>query len=161
MLQLVQQQKIYPHEVVMNLPAIATEFLDVFIGLYAQSPNPSPMPRIHVYAFSTDESNPINDILHRAAGVLQCAPELLRYLQFVLYRLRSFIPFFSAGPDYAGHVVRDVAPKKVMVCLSFTLPVEVRVEIYLLCVICESLSIFLGCNEASFEGCYGDQRRQE
>lgn len=68
------------HEAIMNLPQNATDFLDVFIGLArrtptapiapattsddaaaaATKPNPfadpsQPLPRIHVYAFSTSE----------------------------------------------------------------------------------------------------------
>lgn len=127
------------HEAIMNLPANATDFLDVFIGLerrYAaaaaanpassSSPSPSPslsqQPRIHVYGFSS-AADVIADMVERAAASLRC-------------------PVSSLGPAVSenatmmattdvdnvacwGHVVRDVSPKKMMVCLSFRLPVEV------------------------------------
>jgi hypothetical protein len=83
----------------------------------------SVLPRIHVYAFSTLVEDPIGDIVRRSAGVLRCAPD-------------SIYPGAGAGkyagplPQCEGHIVRDVAPKKVMVCLSFTLPEEVREELW-------------------------------
>jgi tRNA (guanine37-N1)-methyltransferase len=104
----------------MNLPAIATEFLDAFIGLYRRyveqqqkkttgdSSTTPHMPRIHVYAFSTDPDQPIHDIVYRIAGTIHCDPSLI-----------------ESSVGFQGHVVRDVAPRKVMVCISFTLPQEV------------------------------------
>lgn len=77
------------------------------------------MPRIHVYAFSTYEDDPIGDIARRSATVLRCSANCL-------------YPGLADGGKYErplprceGYIVRDVAPKKVMVCLSFTLPKEV------------------------------------
>ena len=74
------------------------------------------LPRIHVYAFSTCTADPVSDIVRRTSGVLQCTPEAVLH--------------GSGGSDgsahtCSGHIVRDVSPKKVMVCLSFTLPLEV------------------------------------
>ena len=109
----------------MNLPQNATDFLDVFIGLgkrlgEARFAEWKELPRIHVYAFSTHVEDPVQDIVNRSAGVLQCDPALLKYTK-TTSESESVIDRDRA----VGHVVRDVSPKKVMVCLSFVLPREV------------------------------------
>jgi tRNA (guanine37-N1)-methyltransferase len=121
--ELVLQKRILPQEVIMNLPAIAIEFLDCFIGLYRKylnslsSSSPSstcyseeaiPLPRIHVYCFSSDPEDPVRDAVQRVAQVLYCSSQSIEESQ-----------------GFQGHIVRDVAPKKVMICISFQLPREV------------------------------------
>lgn len=131
-------KQVFFHEAIMNLPANATDFLDVFIGLETrykkvagksrgggggEAPSVSTdftLPRIHVYAFST-AADPVADIAARAASVLQCDVSLLEL---------TAAPApgeFDAMDAVAcwGHVVRDVSPKKLMVCLSFFLPRQV------------------------------------
>ena len=84
--------------VVMNLPASAVEFVDVFQGLYTGHRN-AVLPMIHCYCFSKSQS-PGEDAKEQVEKKL--------------------------GSRLAGqcsiHCVRDVSPKKVMVCVSFTLP---------------------------------------
>jgi tRNA (guanine37-N1)-methyltransferase len=119
--ELVLQKRTLPQEVIMNLPAIAIEFLDCFIGLYRKylnsypSSSPStyseetiPLPRIHVYCFSSDPENPVKDAVQRVAQVLHCSSQSI-----------------EESRGFQGHIVRDVAPKKVMICISFQLPREV------------------------------------
>jgi tRNA (guanine37-N1)-methyltransferase len=120
--ELVLQKRILPQEVIMNLPAIAIEFLDCFIGLYRKylhslpssssstcfSEETIPLPRIHVYCFSSDPEDPVKDAVQRVAQVLHCSSKSIEESQ-----------------GYQGHIVRDVAPKKVMICISFQLPREV------------------------------------
>jgi len=95
---------------VMNLPQTATDFLDAFIGLSTRYPNDLKdtirLPLIHVYAFSTAD-DPIDDIRRRCAISMRVD--------------ESILPMSTCS----GHIVRDVAPKKLMICLSFTLPQQV------------------------------------
>ncbi|XP_072533375.1 tRNA (guanine(37)-N(1))-methyltransferase [Salminus brasiliensis] len=93
--------------VIMNLPALALEFLDAFRGLLGQEPDRgnscgSNLPQVHCYGFSK-EDDPQKDVLERAEAALG-----------VSLQGRSTV-----------HMVRNVAPNKEMMCVSFTLPTEV------------------------------------
>ncbi|KAL2635902.1 hypothetical protein R1flu_007381 [Riccia fluitans] len=92
------------HHVPMNLPATALEFLDVFQGLLSRDHWKGPMPRIHCYCFMKAIENH-SDVLKRAEGIL-------------------------GGIIKDPHVwtVRDVAPNKIMLCISFDLPETVAFE---------------------------------
>lgn len=95
--QLLAAERQFTH-VLMNLPAIALEFLDVFVGRFDRWEGA--LPFVHVYCFSSAEDTEA-DVRARAEAVL-------------------------GGPLDADtttfHQVRDVSPKKVMMCLSFQLP---------------------------------------
>lgn len=96
------KQKISVH-VVMNLPALALEFLDAFRGLLHQEPHcDDNLPTVHCYGFSKEDS-PDKDMVERAS----------RSLGFPLEQRCSV------------HFVRNVAPNKDMLCVSFTIPKEV------------------------------------
>ncbi|XP_041828587.1 tRNA (guanine(37)-N1)-methyltransferase isoform X2 [Melanotaenia boesemani] len=89
--------------VVMNLPALALEFLDAFKGLLqGEPPCDQNLPTVHCYGFSKDE-NPKADVVKRASHSLG-------------YPLKN---------NYSVHFVRNVAPNKDMMCVKFTLPKEV------------------------------------
>ncbi|XP_059209797.1 tRNA (guanine(37)-N1)-methyltransferase isoform X2 [Centropristis striata] len=89
--------------VVMNLPALALDFLDAFRGLLHQEPPcEEKLPTVHCYGFSKDD-NPETDMVARASRSLG----------------------FPLKDRCSVHFVRNVAPNKDMMCVSFTLPKEV------------------------------------
>ncbi|KAG1709977.1 hypothetical protein DVH05_016986 [Phytophthora capsici] len=85
-------------QVLMNLPAIALEFLDAFPGQFDHWEGE--LPYIHCYCFSNADDVQ-QDVKERAEKIMggKLDPERTSF-----------------------HLVRDVAPKKVMVCISFQLP---------------------------------------
>ncbi|GMF36517.1 unnamed protein product [Phytophthora fragariaefolia] len=85
-------------QVLMNLPAIALEFLDAFPGQFDHWEGE--LPYIHCYCFSNADDVK-KDVKERAEKIMggELDPERTSF-----------------------HLVRDVAPKKVMVCISFQLP---------------------------------------
>jgi hypothetical protein len=79
----------------MNLPASATDFLDVFRGAFEREMwAEQRLPTVHVYAFSASE-DPKEDIRQRVTRMLGGDA--------------------SAAMEMQLHLVRDVAPKKLMV----------------------------------------------
>ena len=102
------------HHAIMNLPATAPEFLDAFRGFTNMV-----LPRIHVYCFAPKKSkvaanaNANDDtgidaiVTERCSRALGCPLDMVRHNVHV-------------------RIVRDVSPKKNMVCVSFDLPEEVR-----------------------------------
>ena len=92
--------------VLMNLPATAIEFLDVFVGLLrgAQEWWQRGAPLVHTYCFSSAVDRK-QDVLERVAVVLKCSVDDL--------------------VDASVREVRDVAPNKWMMCVSFRVPNEV------------------------------------
>ena len=81
--------------VIMNLPAIAIDFLDVFSSIACHKFNGNMM--IHCYCFSKKD-NPFKDAEDRVRRMLG-----------------------NKAQEYNVHLVRNVAPKKVMMCVSFKL----------------------------------------
>lgn len=92
---------------VMNLPALALEFLDAFKGLLVaesgkEASEECNLPKVHCYGFSKDD-DPKKDVVARASANLG----------------------FELEGCCSVHMVRNVAPNKEMMCVSFTLPREV------------------------------------
>ena len=91
--------------VIMNLPAMAVEFLDIFPGLLYDVPSylqgSIPDVFIHCHGFSKSE-DPAGDIRSRVEAILG----------------QSLV-----SPEI--HDVRDVAPNKEMMCISFLMPSSV------------------------------------
>jgi len=93
--------------VVMNLPSLAVHFLQFFRGLLsageARRPPPvSQLPVIHCYTFSR-AVDPATDAARMTAAALGLAS-------------------FDDLQDHAVRVVRNVAPGKEMLCVTFRLP---------------------------------------
>lgn len=86
--------------IVMNLPAKAVEFLSVFKSLLGgQQCGCELLPTVHCYCFSKD-SNPAKDVQQRAGAALGISLEACSTV----------------------HLVRNVAPNKEMLCISFQIP---------------------------------------
>nr|XP_057947504.1 tRNA (guanine(37)-N1)-methyltransferase [Doryrhamphus excisus] len=89
--------------VVMNLPALALEFLDAFKGLLCQeSVREENVPIVYCYGFSKDD-NPEKDVMDKASQSIG----------------------FPLENRCSVHFVRNVAPNKDMMCVSFPIPKEV------------------------------------
>lgn len=99
---LVRHKSVLPTDIIMNLPASATDFLDVFKGLYAPTTTQEQLPRIHCYTFADPET----------------------YETDILTKIEAMIG--TKVPNPAIHDVRNVAPKKNMFCVSFHLPSTVE-----------------------------------
>jgi tRNA (guanine37-N1)-methyltransferase len=87
---------------IMNLPALAPEFLDAFLGYTGNT-----LPRIHVHCFGGKDEEAEYQAIERCANALKC-------------------PLDYEKDQVSIHIVRDVAPNKNMLCVSFTLPAQVR-----------------------------------
>jgi len=95
-----QDKRIFPDHCIMNLPAIALEFLDAFRGF----PRDGELPRIHVHCFAPkDTQTAKQEIWNRVETALGCALD-------------------ENNDKVQIHPVRDVAPNKNMYCISFRLP---------------------------------------
>lgn len=100
--------------IVMNFPAGAPEFLDVFKGLYDewQGPQP-PMPTVHCYSFVKNKSD------------TAVARQRIREAMSVSNNYSM--------PDETIDIrfVRDVAPNKVQICTTFKVPTSVTYSKYI------------------------------
>ncbi|GMH49452.1 hypothetical protein TrVE_jg4488 [Triparma verrucosa] len=88
---------------IMNLPAIAVEFLDAFRGWDVEYCRPT----VHVHCFvkNAEDDEVVDFAKERCENALGCK--------------------LSVEEDgFETHLVRDVAPKKPMLCVSFKLPHE-------------------------------------
>lgn len=110
------EPRLFSHYI-MNLPASALSFLPSFVGLYTAASIPksddTPMPKIHVYCFSTKSDDNIDE------GRKICE-EISRLIGWVMRP-------GEVGREGEVEIVdvRDVAPNKRMFCASFALPREV------------------------------------
>eukprot|EP00535_Pseudo-nitzschia_heimii_P006272 CAMPEP_0197194180 /NCGR_PEP_ID=MMETSP1423-20130617/28759_1 /TAXON_ID=476441 /ORGANISM="Pseudo-nitzschia heimii, Strain UNC1101" /LENGTH=613 /DNA_ID=CAMNT_0042647557 /DNA_START=56 /DNA_END=1897 /DNA_ORIENTATION=- len=110
---LLQDQKIFPDHCIMNLPAMAIEFLDAFRGYPRATSgedsvkNDDDLPRIHVHCFAPRDVQVAKlEIWKRVEASLGC-------------------PLDENSDEVVIHPVRDVAPNKNMYCVSFKLPTAV------------------------------------
>ncbi|XP_048218038.1 tRNA (guanine(37)-N1)-methyltransferase [Perognathus longimembris pacificus] len=86
--------------IVMNLPAKAIEFLSAFKSLLdGQQCSSELLPIVHCYSFSKDV-NPTEDVRRQAGAVLGISLETCSTV----------------------HLVRNVAPNKEMLCITFQIP---------------------------------------
>ena len=109
------------HHAIMNLPASAPEFLDAFRGRTFQRRGDRDSekekeeddsgdyhrPRVHVHCFGGKDEESDNDAIKRCERALGCSLD-------------------SEADSVTVRIVRDVSPKKNMLCVSFSLPLGVR-----------------------------------
>ncbi|PXF43759.1 tRNA (guanine(37)-N1)-methyltransferase [Gracilariopsis chorda] len=108
---LVKKEQVPITRVLMNFPAGAPEFLDVFRGLYADwCGERPPMPIIHCYCFVRDEED--MGSARKRARVALCGD-----------REDADILLPDACIDVRD--VRDVAPRKRQVCVTVRVPEEI------------------------------------
>lgn len=88
--------------VIMNLPRSAPEFLNAFRGFTGKT-----LPRVHVHCFGGKDAEEDDQAIQRCADSLGC-------------------PLDRKENDVLVRIVRDVAPNKNMLCVSFNLPEQVR-----------------------------------
>lgn len=97
----------YAIHIVMNLPALAVEFLDAFCGLMTGVEKSCMeivrLPTVHCYCFSKSE-DPCRDARERVEGVLGTRLE---------------------EGKHSVRTVRNVAPNKEMLCVMFTLTEDI------------------------------------
>lgn len=103
---------------VMNLPDSAIEFLPAFIGVFNNSEYRQftaqaefELPDIHVYCFQNFLSDE--------------QPTIEELQQKVHYRIVEQLKYEIPYADISFHLVRKVAPNKIMFCASFQLPEKV------------------------------------
>ncbi|XP_051877146.1 tRNA (guanine(37)-N1)-methyltransferase isoform X2 [Pristis pectinata] len=88
--------------IIMNLPGLAIEFLDAFSQLLQEQDSVDILPTVHCYSFSKSDE-PAKDIQRRAEHFLRTTLE----------------------GRCSIHLVRNVAPNKEMMCISFKIPTKV------------------------------------
>nr|XP_056707688.1 tRNA (guanine(37)-N1)-methyltransferase [Euleptes europaea] len=103
--QLASKDQQHALHIVMNLPAMAIDFLDVFRHLLAGEPGSPELPMVHCYSFSKHD-DPARDVQERAEARLGASLE----------------------GRCSVELVRNVAPHKEMMCISFRVPAEVLYE---------------------------------
>lgn len=88
--------------IAMNLPGMAIDFLDVFRRLLEGEPCSGDLPVVHCYSFSKND-NPVQDVQEKVEAALGASLE----------------------GRCSVELVRNVAPNKEMMCISFPIPAEV------------------------------------
>ncbi|XP_052779930.1 tRNA (guanine(37)-N1)-methyltransferase-like [Mya arenaria] len=103
--------------VIMNLPALAYTFLNAFDGLLSSSgitvPNTGPLPRVHCYCFTDIEEAKKSWDGDMVKEVKQRTLKMLGGL---------------VEDDITVRQVRNVAPQKEMMCITFSLTPDVLME---------------------------------
>merc|ERR1712129_123834 len=93
------------NHVIMNLPATALEFLDIFKECFTEKEVETyGLPQIHCYCFA----------------------KIQNYKESIVERVRKYL---GAIPiDLKIRLVRNIAPYKNMYCVSFKLPKEIAIK---------------------------------
>lgn len=101
---------------IMNLPQMAPEFLDAFRGWTFNDTSTRPM--VHVHCFDEKARSP-EDTVRIETNVLQRCERALGCPGCLVHSE-------SKNDEIEVKVIRDVGPKKNMLCVSFRLPLKVQ-----------------------------------
>lgn len=111
---LIAKKRVPVSRVLMNFPSGAPEFLDVFKGLYVDWEQlPSKLPTVHCYCFIKGELD-TNSARKR--------------VRTAMFGSETAGVDVIADNEIDVRIVRDVAPKKVQVCVTFTVPKQVALH---------------------------------
>mmetsp|Transcript_30426 Transcript_30426/g.64416 ORF Transcript_30426/g.64416 Transcript_30426/m.64416 type:complete len:622 (+) Transcript_30426:40-1905(+) len=125
------EEKVDVDHFIMNLPQLAPEFLDAFRGWKFHSDDndtsATPVtastekrkrPMIHVHCFDEKARTP--------KEIIRVERQVQQRCETALGCPDCLSPASCAENEFRVHVVRDVGPRKNMLCVSFRLPLEVE-----------------------------------
>ena len=128
-IQKMNEDRVDVDHVIMNLPQLAPEFLDAFRGWRfhddSRKANERQRPMIHVHCFGEKARTPDDNLRVERQVQQRCEIALGCDGCFNPTKCGDSSCGAKTENEFAVRVVRDVGPKKNMLCVSFRLPLEV------------------------------------
>ena len=128
-IQKMNEDRVDVDHVIMNLPQLAPEFLDAFRGWRfhddSRKANERQRPMIHVHCFGEKARTPDDNLRVERQVQQRCEIALGCDGCFNPTNCDDSSSGAKRANEFAVRIVRDVGPKKNMLCVSFRLPLEV------------------------------------